>query len=101
MISPVKIWRNQKEIALLAGKSGRIISYTMIRVPMAGFNHQAPYVIAILEIEGKRRLTVQLVDCENRDIKTGMRVWLVVRRIREPDPDGVIPYGIKGILERQ
>lgn len=97
MISPVKLWRNQKKIRDLLGIRGTLVSYTIIRVPLAGFENQAPYVVVLVNI-GKRCLVGQLVDVKPEDVKLGLKVRSVVRRVREPDPEGIIPYGIKFVL---
>ena len=101
MLSPVKIWRNQKKITSLIGKTGKIISWTVIRTPPAQFIDQAPYGVVLVELEGGSRLTAQLVDLPadkqvgKRAQLVGMKVVTVVRRVTQPNSDGVIPYGIK------
>ena len=95
MISPVKVWRNQGSIAKTLGKRGKIVSYTMIRVGPKGFESQIPYPVVLVEFNKGDRITGQLVDWEEKDLKIGKEVEAILRRIREPDPEGVIPYGIK------
>ena len=95
MQSPVKLWRNQKKIQNLVGKTGVVISWTKVRVPLAGFANQAPYPVVIVELTDGKRITAQLVDYDDADIRTGLVVRTVVRRVMEPDTDGIIPYGIK------
>lgn len=96
MNSPVKIWRNQKNIASLVGKTGTILSWTIVRVPPADFTDQAPYPVVLVDLEGGKRVTCQLVDLPaGRQAMTGMKVVTIIRRVTHPDPDGVIPYGIK------
>lgn len=95
MISPVKIWRHQKEIADLLGKEGRVVSWTMVRVPPAGYEQEAPYPVVLVEIENGQRLVGQLVDWQREDLKIGQKVKVVYRRIRKPEAEGVIPYGLK------
>lgn len=95
MLSPVKIWRNQKKIASLIGKTGRIISWTIIRVPPADFTNQAPYPVVLVEFNDKTRMSAQLVDWEPKHLVFGQGVITIVRRVIKPDPDGIIPYGIK------
>ena len=94
MISPVKIWRNQKQTSRLLGKTGSIISFTMIRVPPIGFEDQAPYPIVLVRIDQKNHIG-QLVDYDGQEIKIGLKVQAILRRVRQPDAEGVIPYGIK------
>ncbi len=95
MLSPVKIWRNQKHIAHLLGKTGEIISWTIIRVPPSGFSSFAPYPVVLIALNDGSHLTAQLVDWDGRDIVIGSPVVTVIRRIAEPAGEGIIPYGIK------
>ena len=95
MQSPVKIWRNQKKIASLIGKTGTIIAFTLIRVPPGEFTDQAPYPVALVELDDGKRITAQLVDCEFHDITIGKKIITIIRRVMKPNEEGVIPYGIK------
>jgi len=95
MISPVKIWRNQKHFTKLIGKTGRIISWTMIRVPPDGFSEQAPYPLAVVKLDNNIQITAQIVDWEGMQINTQQKVITVVRRTIDATSEGVIPYGIK------
>lgn len=95
MLSPVKIWRNQKKIASLLGKTGTIVSWTLIRVPPSGFADQAPYPVALVELDGGGRIMAQLVDFEEKHLKFGQKVMTIIRRVTQPSLEGVIPYGIK------
>lgn len=95
MLSPVKIWRNQKKIAELLGKTGKIVSWTTIRTPPAGFADQAPYPVVLVALDGGSRIMAQLVDWEEKDLVMGQKVVTIVRRVTQPNIEGVIPYGIK------
>ena len=95
MNSPVKIWRNQKHIATLLGQEGKIITWTIVRVPPTGFSSLAPYPVAVVELVNGKRMTAQMVDWSPDDLDFGKPVKLVVRKIAEPSTEGVIPYGIK------
>jgi uncharacterized OB-fold protein len=95
MISPVKIWRHQKKIAQLLGKEGKIISWTVIYVPPVGYESEAPYPVVLVELESGGRMVGQLVDWQRKNLRVGQKVRAVYRRIRSPDLEGVIPYGIK------
>ena len=95
MSSPVKLWRRQKFIPKLLGKTGKIISWTIVRTPPVGFKYAAPYIPALIEFQGGSRMTGQIVDASLNEIKTGARVKAVLRKVRQDDPEGIIPYGIK------
>ena len=95
MNSPVKIWRNQKYIARMLGREGKIVSWTVVRVPPTGFSNLAPYPVVIVGFADGKRITAQLVDWVSDDLAFGTKVKVVVRRVSEPPTEGVIPYGIK------
>ncbi len=95
MNSPVKIWRNQKYIASLVNKTGTIVSWTLVRVPPADFMDQAPYPVVLVKLDHGETIAAQLVDWKSEVLSIGKRVQTVIRRVTHPDPDGIIPYGIK------
>ena len=79
----------------MLGREGTIVSWTVIRVPPAGFSNLAPYPVVVVDLVGGGRMTAQLVDWSEEDVTEGRRVRVVVRRISEPTTEGIIPYGIK------
>ncbi len=95
MISPVKIWRRQKEIRKSLGLKGKILAWTKIFIAGSDFKNKAPYPVVLIRLENGKRALGQLVDYEEKDLKTGGKVLVVLRRVREADEEGVIPYGIK------
>lgn len=95
MLSPVKVWRNQKYVARMIGKTGKIVLWTVVRVPPANFSFQAPYPVAIVALDNGERIPAQLVDYSDKHLKIGQKVITIVRRTIQSDADGVIPYGIK------
>jgi len=95
MISPVKIWRNQKKIRKLLGLEGKIITFSKIHVPPAGFESQAPYVVTVAKLNSGANYTAQLVDWEDRHLAIGQKIKTVLRKTKDPGEEGVIPYGIK------
>lgn len=97
MISPVKIWRNQKKITSLLGKRGTIVTWTFIRVPPAGYSNLAPYPVALILCEDKTMMTVQIVDWDTHHLKIGQTVQTVIRRAMKTNEDGIIPYGVKAV----
>lgn len=98
MISPVKLWRNQKSTTNLVGLLGTVETWTIVRVPPAGFSDQAPYAVVLVRLDSGESIEAQLVDSYkegNIDVYKDMKVKTVIRRITHPDSDGVIAYGIK------
>ena len=74
---------------------GKIISYTITYAAASGFEDQAPYVLAVIELQDGPRLTAQVTDCDISDVKIGDEVEMVFRRMGEDGEDGVIYYGFK------
>ncbi len=95
MVSPVKIWRRQKEIRKLLGQKGKVLTWTKVFVAGPDFKRYAPYPVVLVEFEPGRRAFGQLVDYEEKDLKIGASVVAVLRKVRETDKEDVIAYGIK------
>ncbi len=95
MISPVKVWRRQKKIKKILGKTGKIISWTKIFISGKGFKKYAPYPVVLVSFSDKEKAYGQLVDYHQEDLKIGQKVVAVLRKVREVTPEGVIAYGVK------
>ena len=95
VISPVKLWRRQKKTAVLIGKKGKILTYSLIRVAPKDFIEQAPYPVVIVKLDDGENMIGQLVDFEKEELKIGRKVIAVLRRIRTENKEEVIPYSIK------
>ena len=78
--------------------NGEIVTYTIIHTAAEGFEHQTPYVLAIVKLDEGPRLTSQIV-VEPGEIKIGMRVKPVFRKLGESGNRGMIYYGTKFIPE--
>ena len=74
---------------------GKVVTYSIIHTAPENFEGQAPYPIAIIELEEGPKLTAQIVDCEINDVKIGMKVQSTFRKIQEDGYIGAIHYGYK------
>lgn len=74
---------------------GVVESFTTIHTPPAGFELQAPYVLAIVKLAEGPLVTAQVVDLPPEDVRVGMRVRKAFRRINQDGEAGVIHYGYK------
>jgi len=95
MVSPVKIWRRQKEKKLILGKVGKIISWTKIYITPKDFKNSSPYPVILVELENKKKFVGQLVDYDEQNLKFGQKVKAVLRKTRNVNSEDVISYGIK------
>lgn len=93
--SPVKLWRRQKNTAALIGKKGKILQWTMIRVPAKSFMDQAPYPVVIVKMQNGENMIGQLVDWQEEDLTIGKEVITVLRRLRTERKEDVVYYHIK------
>lgn len=79
--------------AKLGGK-GQVYSYTTVIDAPEGFEEQAPYVLALIQLDEGPMLTAQLTDLDGEPY-IGMRVEMVTRKLRTDGKDGIIIYGYK------
>lgn len=82
-----------KTVYQFSGK-GEIFSFTTITDAPAGFEEQAPYVLAIVKLDEGPMLTAQLTDLD-AEPEIGMRVEMVTRKLKAEGPQGMIVYGYK------
>jgi len=86
------------ETVKLADK-GKVISYTIIRVPPQQFADQTPYAMGIVELDDGIKLTGQIVDFNLDHLKTGKRVKIEFRKIFQDGESGILCYGYKFVPE--
>jgi uncharacterized protein len=79
---------------ILSGR-GEVYSFsTMYNAPQ-GYEEQKPYTIALVRLDEGPMVTAQLTDVDNGDVRIGMRVEMVTRKLREEGAEGQIIYGYK------
>lgn len=76
---------------------GKIVSFTQINSGPEVFETQAPYCVAIIDLEEGARLSAQVVDCKYEELKIGTEVEAVFRKFYKSGEKGVIHYGTKFI----
>lgn len=78
----------------MSGK-GTVYSYSTLYDPPEDFKKNAPYTVAIIQLNEGPRITAQLTDVDNKDIFIGMPVEMSFRILREQGKKGPIDYGTK------
>jgi uncharacterized OB-fold protein len=74
---------------------GEVYSFTtMYNVPQ-GFEEQKPYTVALVKLDEGPMVTAQLTDVNSANVKIGLRVEMVTRKLREDGNEGQIIYGYK------
>lgn len=78
--------------------TGEVVTYTVIHTAAKGFEMQTPYNLAIIKLDEGPSLTGQVV-CRPDEMKIGMRVFSVFRKLGEESEKGMIYYGTKFVPE--
>ncbi len=73
---------------------GRVYSYTLVQEPAAEFEAQAPFYLALVELDDGSLITAQLTDVDG-DVSIGDRVEMVTRKLATDGQRGMIIYGYK------
>jgi len=68
---------------------GTIVTYTVIHTANEQFEAFTPYVLAIVKLDEGPRMTAQIV-CKPEEVKIGLRVKSVFRRIATDGESGII-----------
>ena len=87
-------WRESKARLRLAGsgKTGTIVSFSIVHNAPSGFEDNVPYAIALVALDDGSKIISQVVDSDR--IEIGMKVELCLRKVYS-DGGGVISYGAK------
>ena len=80
-------------------RDGKVVTFTIVRVPPAGFTEQTPLPIALVELADGVKVMVQIGDvADPEDICIGMPIRLEFRRISWDGEAGLIFYGHKAVM---
>jgi uncharacterized OB-fold protein len=80
---------------------GTVVTWTAIHVAPEPYAMQAPYVVAIIELDEGVRLTAQIADATPAEVDTGSRVRHVFRRMRGEGEGGILQYGYKFVVTQR
>ncbi len=79
----------------LVNEKARLLTWTIIHVPVEGYEEYRPLIIGIVEtLDTKTRLLTRIVDVEPGELTQNMVLEPVLRRIREDGEAGTIDYAI-------
>ncbi|HUX77563.1 MAG TPA: Zn-ribbon domain-containing OB-fold protein [Anaerolineae bacterium] len=74
---------------------GEVYSYSTVYHPPRGFEEFAPYTVALVQLEEGPMITAQLTDVDAGQVRVGMPVEMVTRKVQSGGEDGAIIYGYK------
>ena len=78
-------------------RTGTILTHTVIRVPPKPYVDQSPFAVAVVEMDDGPRITTQVADYQDGQLKIGQKVKLEFRRISSDGEAGPINYGYKAV----
>ncbi len=76
-------------------KTGRLITYAIVNSPPKEFSRFSPYAVGVIELEDGTRILAQLTDFKDEELKDGVKVEAVFRKIRVNGEQDIIEYGYK------
>ncbi len=87
-----------RELRVLKSKGlGVVRDYTISYYRGTEDLESYPRIIALVELDEGVKLIGELVDVDVNEVKEGMRVEAVLRRVGSDDPNGIIYYALKFI----
>ncbi len=85
---------NAKTIYQFSGR-GQVYSHSTVQEAPQGFKEQAPYTVALVQLEEGPLVSAQLTDLGELSPKVGMPVEMVTRKLRAEGDRGMLVYGYK------
>lgn len=83
-----------KDLYQFSGR-GEVYSYTTLYNAPAGYEEQAPYTVAMVQLEEGPLVTAQLTDIDEKEPEVGMPVEMVTRKLGSEGDRGILIYGYK------
>ena len=63
------------------GVQGNLFSYTIVRIPPAGWPGDVPYALAQVELPQGPQVLAEIIGCEFEDLKIGMEVEMTIQSV--------------------
>ncbi len=74
---------------------GEVYSYSTVFQGPDGFADSTPYIVALVKLDEGPLVVAQLTEIDRADLRIGMAVEVVTRRLRDTGPRGIVLYGYK------
>lgn len=74
---------------------GEVYSHTTVYDPPEGLERYTPYTVALVKLNEGPLVTAQLTDMDSGEVKIGMPVEMVTRKLGEEGDRGMLIYGYK------
>jgi uncharacterized OB-fold protein len=87
--------RDTEAATVILPDSGKVVTFTVIRVAPSQWTDLSPYALAIVELTDGTKVFGQMTDCDVEEVEIGMEVRVEFRRVQTEDHHGVLSYGYK------
>ena len=77
--------------------TGKVTTYTVIRVAPGMWGDQSPYALAVVELTDGTKVMAQMTDVDVEQVKIGMEVRMEFRRLQTESHEGVLSYAHKAV----
>lgn len=77
------------------GGRGEVYSFSLVTQAPAGYGAYEPYPVALVKLQEGPLITAQLTDVDPENVRIGMPVEMVTRKLTEESENGLIVYGYK------
>lgn len=94
ILRPATLWRRNDTRKHYLAQRGVIVCFSVVHQAPPQLEKRVPYVVALVQV-GKERFMTQIVDCEQRDLRVGMEVVGVMRKLFDVENAGLHVYGVK------
>jgi uncharacterized OB-fold protein len=74
---------------------GTVYSFSTVYSAPEGFEAYVPYVVALVKLAEGPLVTAQLTDISPEEVRIGLPVEMVTRKVREDSDAGLIAYNYK------
>jgi hypothetical protein len=68
-------------------KQGVLFSYTVVRVPPAGWPGPVPYILGQVELPEGPQVLAEVIDCPEAELQIGMDVDLALLQVKDAKGD--------------
>jgi uncharacterized OB-fold protein len=82
---------------VVLANTGKVETFTVIRVAPCDFVDEAPYPVGIIELDDGVKIQCQINDCPIDSLKIGMPVRIEFRKVKEEGEAGILCYGFKAV----
>jgi uncharacterized OB-fold protein len=91
-MKPAQYWRETRQIKDYLGKTGKVISSTVIRASSPEFNYLVPYSYVVVDFVGIKK---EMMGAGSELLSVGDKVICVMRKMGQTDDKNLIDYGLK------